>query len=194
MRELIHLPNSINVEKGYSMFTKRSLSKLVLFSLLATGTAMATPKAETLNIKGLHEPVEVIIDTWGIAHIYALNEHDLFFAQGFCAARDRLFQFEIWRRQATGTVAEILGPRELKRDIGTRLFMFRGDMKQEMNHYPPRGELILSSYVEGVNAYIDLTVRNPALLPLEFELLNIVPGKWTPEVVISRHPEGLRRS
>ena len=88
MRELIHLPNSINVEKGYSMFTKRSLSKLVLFSLLATGTAMATPKAETLNIKGLHEPVEVIIDTWGIAHIYALNEHDLFFAQGFCAARD----------------------------------------------------------------------------------------------------------
>ena len=57
-----------------------------------------------------------------------------FFTQGYYAAKDRLFQFEIWRRQATGTVAEILGERELKRDIGTRLFKFRGDMKTEMQH------------------------------------------------------------
>ncbi len=154
-------------EKGYIMLSKTSLTRIVLFSLLVAGAGMARANAETLNVKGLQEPVEVIIDTWGIAHIYALNVHDLFFAQGFCTARDRLFQFEIWRRQATGTVAEILGPREMKRDIGTRLFMFRGDMQQEMNHYHPRGELIITSYVEGVNAYIDLTVRNPALLPLE---------------------------
>src|SRR4029077_4944387 len=110
---------------------------------------------QTLGVPGLTQPVEVIRDKFGINHIYAQNEHDLFFTQGYCAAKDRLFQFEIWRRQATGTVAEILGPKELKRDIGTRLFRFRGDMKKELNHYHPHGELIIQSYVDGVNAYID---------------------------------------
>ncbi|MFN5914709.1 MAG: penicillin acylase family protein, partial [Chitinophagaceae bacterium] len=69
---------------------------------------------QQLAVKGLQFPVEVIRDKWGINHIYAQNEHDLFFAQGYCAAKDRLFQFEIWRRQATGTLAEIMGEEELK--------------------------------------------------------------------------------
>ncbi|MCB0667556.1 MAG: penicillin acylase family protein, partial [Saprospiraceae bacterium] len=98
------------------------------------------------------DSVEILIDTWGIPHIYAKHEDDLFFAQGFNAARDRLFQFEIWRRQATGTVAEILGSRELKRDIGTRLFKFRGNLDEELNHYHPKGKMIISSFVDGVNA------------------------------------------
>lgn len=142
---------------------------------------------KSYQIKGLNEPVEIIIDEWGVPHIYANNEQDLFFAQGFNAAKDRIFQFEVWRRQATGSVAEILGPRELKRDIGTRLFMFRGDIDDEMNHYHPKGKMIITSFVKGVNAYIELTEKNPDLLPIEFELLGIKPQKWTPEVVISRH-------
>jgi len=142
---------------------------------------------ENYSIQGLQAPVEIIVDQWGIPHIYATNEADLFFAQGFNAARDRLFQFEIWRRQTNGTVAEILGPRELKRDIGTRLFRFKGDIKEEMNYYHDNGELIITSYVKGVNAYIELTEKNPSLLPMEFGLLGIKPQKWTPEVVISRH-------
>lgn len=141
----------------------------------------------TYKIQGLEEPVEIIVDAWGIPHIYAQNEADLFFAQGFNAARDRLFQFEVWRRQATGTCAEILGERELKRDIGTRLFMFRGDIEEEMNYYHPKGAMIIRSYTKGVNAYIELTEKNPSLLPPEFELLGIKPQKWIPEVVISRH-------
>lgn len=143
--------------------------------------------SSTFKIEGLKEPVEIIKDEWGVSHIYAKNEHDLFFAQGYNAARDRLFQFEIWRRQTNGTVAEITGRRDLKRDIGTRLFMFRGDMKREMNHYHPRGETIITSYVEGINAYITATEENPELLPIQFDLLGIKPGKWTPETVISRH-------
>ncbi|MFN8805368.1 MAG: penicillin acylase family protein, partial [Bacteroidota bacterium] len=63
---------------------------------------------QTIQLPGLIQPVEVIRDENGVNHIYAQNEHDLFFAQGYCAAKDRLFQFEMWRRQATGTVAEIL--------------------------------------------------------------------------------------
>jgi penicillin amidase len=140
-----------------------------------------------IQIQGLFDKVEVIRDEAGINHIYAGNQHDLFMAQGYCAARDRLFQFEIWRRQATGRVAEILGPRELKRDIGTRLFMFRGNMKKEMQHYHPEGESIINAYVEGVNAYIKEVLENPDLLPVTFRALNIKPQEWTPEVVISRH-------
>lgn len=147
----------------------------------------AAPAATTLQVPGLAEPVEILRDRWGIAHIYARTEGDLFFAQGYNAARDRLFQLELWRRQATGTTAEVFGRRELKRDIGARLHQFRGDLKQELNFYHPRGEQIVSAFVRGINAYIAETERNPGLLPLEFRILGLKPGRWTPEVVISRH-------
>jgi penicillin amidase len=143
--------------------------------------------AQQIQVQGLQAPVEIIVDQWGVPHIYAQNEADLFFAQGYNAARDRLFQLEIWRRQANGTVAEILGSRELKRDIGTRLFQFRGDIQQEMQHYHPRGAKIITAFVAGVNAYIQQTEKQPDLLPIEFELLGIKPQPWTPEIVISRH-------
>ena len=143
--------------------------------------------AQTLRADGLQEPVEIIRDAWGINHIYAQTEYDLFFAQGYAAARDRLFQFEVWRAQATGTVAELLGPDEVERDVGFRLFRYRGDLTQEMNHYHDRGSIIIPAYVDGVNAYIAETERNPDLLPIEFDLLGIRPKPWTPDVVISRH-------
>ncbi|NND33828.1 MAG: penicillin acylase family protein [Saprospiraceae bacterium] len=142
--------------------------------------------AQSFNVD-VSDSVEILIDHWGVPHIYAKNEADLFFAQGFNAARDRLFQFEIWRRQATGTVAEILGRKELKRDIGTRLFKFRGNIDEELNHYHPKGKIIIESFVAGVNNYIDWILRNPERLPVEFRILKIEPQPWTPEVVISRH-------
>lgn len=135
----------------------------------------------------LLDKVEVLRDNNGINHIYANNQRDLFFMQGYLAAKDRLFQFEIWRRQATGTVSEIFGEEELERDIGTRLFMFRGDLKEELNHYHDEGFEIITSYTEGVNAYIREVMNNPKYLPIEFKLLNIKPELWTPADVISRH-------
>ena len=142
---------------------------------------------EEKKIEGLQESVEILRDQWGINHIYANNQKDLFFAQGYAAAKDRLFQFEIWRRQATGTVAEILGPDELARDIGTRLFQFRGDLNTELSHYHPEGKAIIESYVAGVNSYIKEVLKTPEELPLPFKILAIQPKLWTPEVVISRH-------
>ena len=128
--------------------------RAIIFSWLILTMMGVSVRAEetTLKVDGLKESVEILRDRWGVAHIYAQNEYDLFFAQGYSAASDRLFQLEIWRRQATGTVAEILGPRELKRDIGTRLQMFRGDLGRELNHYHDRGELIINAFVDGVNA------------------------------------------
>ena len=139
------------------------------------------------KINGLEEEVEVLRDKYGINHIYANNEKDLFFMQGYLAAKDRLFQFEIWRRQATGTVSEIFGEEEFERDLGTRLFKFRGDLKEELNHYHDNGYEIITSYTDGVNAYIREIKENNLELPLEFKILGIEPMEWTPEVVISRH-------
>ena len=157
-------------------------------ALSAAGSAVsAQGPVASIQMTGLSQPVEILRDHWGINHIYAQNEADLFFAQGYAAAKDRLFQFEMWRRQATGTVAEILGPREAARDQGARLHLYRGDLDDELNRYHPRGKLIVESYVKGVNAYVAETEKNAALLPMEFKMLGITPGRWTPAVVISRH-------
>ena len=158
----------------------------LLFGLLFSNCVFSQETTQ-VTLDGLDKPVEILKDHWGISHIYAETEHDLFFAQGYSAARDRLFQFEIWRAQATGTVAEILGSRAVDRDHGTRLFKFRGPMHEEMNHYHPRGVDIITSFVHGVNAYIDEALQDPGSLPLPFKLLDIQPKHWTEEVVISRH-------
>ena len=165
----------------------RQVVTLVLVVFLFSCRDSNTISEHQLMVKGLNESVEIVRDKWGVNHIYAKNQHDLFYAQGYSAAADRLFQFEIWRRQATGTVAEILGEKELKRDIGTRLFKFRGDMTAEMNHYHEDGVEIITAYTNGVNAYIDAILKTPEKFPMEFKMLGIQPQKWTPEVVISRH-------
>lgn len=158
---------------------------LLLFSVSIIVNAHA--QNSVLKVKGLQQKVEVLRDQWGVNHIYANNEHDLFFTQGYCAAKDRLFQFEIWRRQATGTTAEILGAREIKRDIGTRLFQYRGSIEKDLARYHPRGVAIINAYVQGVNAYIKEANQDPTTLPIEFKLLHIQPKEWTAAVVISRH-------
>ena len=174
-------------ERLFKYLKYKSLRFTLIVSIGVFFTSCGKSDFNHLSVDGLKEPVEIIRDKWGVNHIYAKNQHDLFFAQGYAAAKDRLFQFEIWRRQATGTVAEILGEKEIKRDIGTRLFKFRGDMKKEMQHYHEDGEEIITAYTEGVNAYIEEILKTPEELPIEFKMLDIKPGKWTPEVVISRH-------
>ncbi|MDB3985223.1 penicillin acylase family protein [Flavobacteriaceae bacterium] len=160
---------------------------LMFVFILGCNSSTQNYLSEEKKVGGLTDLVEILRDEWGINHIYANNQKDLFFAQGYAAAQDRLFQFEIWRRQSTGTVAEILGPDELARDIGTRLFQFRGDITTELNHYHPEGKEIIESYVQGVNSYIKEILKTPEQLPLPFKMLGISPQLWTPEVVISRH-------
>ncbi len=154
--------------------------------IVSSAQAAETLTAAPLVVKGLQQPVEILKDKFGISHIYAKTETDLFFAQGYNVARDRLFQLEMWRRQATGTMAEVLGPKAIKRDLGNRLFMYRGDLTQEMNWYHPRGKAIIEAFVAGINAYVAETRANPSLLTPEFKMLGTTPGDWTPAVVISR--------
>src|SRR5258708_5424189 len=101
----------------------------LLFCVLAHAREPAPPKSlpdrakavlskidGDARLPGLAEPVEVLRDRWGVAHIYAKNADDLFFAQGFVAAQDRLFQLDWWRRQGAGEMAEVLGPSALEAD------------------------------------------------------------------------------
>lgn len=166
---------------------RRSTAFCFLIVLVSCAKSGPSQSIAVQSISGLESAVEIYRDKWGINHIYASNQEDLFFAQGYAAAKDRLFQFEIWRRQATGTLAEILGPSEVARDVGARLFQFRGDMQAEMNHYHEDGQAIIEAYVAGINAYIEEIIQSPEALPLPFKMLGIQPMKWTPEVVVSRH-------
>lgn len=135
-------------------------------------------------VPGLKEPVEVLRDEWGIPHIYARNTSDLFFAQGYVTAQDRLWQMEMWRRWHEGRLAEIFGPRAVEYDTRTRLMMFRGPWApSEWTSYHPEGEQIFTAYANGVNAFIEQNADN---LPVEFKLTGIRPDPWTARTVVLR--------
>jgi penicillin amidase len=174
------------------------LSLLGLVCLLAAPTAPAADSPDALKekargvlaqldgelaIPGLKEPVEVLRDRWGIPHIYAKNDEDLFFAQGFVAAQDRLFQLDMWRRVAIGETSEVLGKEGLAGDRFARLMQFRGDMAAEWASYSPDTRRILTAFTRGINAYIDHVGKR---LPIEFQLLGYTPAKWQPEDVLGR--------
>jgi penicillin amidase len=136
-----------------------------------------------VTIAGLKEPVEILRDRWGVAHIYAKNADDLFFAQGVVAAQDRLFQIDMWRRVAVGETSEVLGRQGLEGDRFARLMKYRGDMDAEWASYSPDTRQIATAFTRGINAYIDHIGKR---LPVEFQLLGIAPGKWKPEDCLGR--------
>jgi penicillin G amidase len=140
-----------------------------------------------LHVPGLRQPVRVLRDKWGVAHIYALNQHDLFFAQGVVAAQDRLFQMEVWKRSGQGRLSEILGPSALQRDINARALQYRGDMRKEYQSYSPDTQAILTAFTDGINAYIALLKRpgSPGL-PMEFQLAGFSPDDWHPQDCLNR--------
>jgi penicillin G amidase len=140
----------------------------------------------TAKLQGLHKPVEILRDHWGVAHIYAQNQHDLFFAQGFVAAQDRLFQMELWKRSGQGRLAEVLGPSALLRDINARLLQYRGDMNSEYESYSPGTKEILTAFTDGINAYIGATLASSQALPLEFQIAGFKPEPWKAEDCLSR--------
>src|SRR6476659_9733090 len=79
-----------------------------------------------IKVAGLRAPVQVVRDTWGVPHITAQSTDDLFFAQGYVMAQDRLWQMEVWRRSSEGRLAEIAGPSAVARDRAVRLLKYRG--------------------------------------------------------------------
>src|SRR5215831_294952 len=139
------------------------------------------------KLPALHYSVRVQRDRWGVAHIYAGDQHDLFFAQGFVTAQDRLFQMELWKRAGQGRLAEILGPSAIQRDVNARRLRYRGDMAEEYRSYSSDTEEILQAFTAGINAYIaDIQRPGHPGLPVEFQLAGFKPEPWKPEDCLNR--------
>jgi penicillin amidase len=131
----------------------------------------------TLSIQGLEAPVEVLRDRWGVAHIYARNARDVFFAQGFVHAQERLWQMDFTRRVVFGRLAEVLGEAALPADRAMRTLSLYVTAGQEAHKVSGELSTFLETYCAGVNAWIELAkARNK--LPLEFMLLGYQPEPW----------------
>ncbi len=149
---------------------------------VAKGKFLNLDVAEVKELAGLRGRVEVARDEWGVPHIYAKNEHDLFFAQGYLHAADRLFQMILLRGAAKGELALIAGVEMLPDDVSVRLFKFDKVAQEIFAQATPEESELLQAYADGVNAYLD-TAR-PEEFPFEllaqgFDSLESIP-RWEP--------------
>ncbi|MCA9923548.1 MAG: penicillin acylase family protein [Anaerolineales bacterium] len=131
----------------------------------------------TLTVIGLEEPVSIIRDEYSIPHIYAENEHDLFFSLGYVHAQDRLWQMEFNRRSVSGRLSEIVGKSTSRIDYyyrNLRLYAMADDIWANLD---AESQSLLQAYADGVNAYV---AANNNKLPVEFTILGFKPEPWTP--------------
>jgi penicillin G amidase len=149
---------------------------------------------ETITVEGLTHPTDILIDKWGVPHIFADNERDAFFVQGFNAARDRMFQIDLWRRRGLGELAEVFGPAYIEQDKATRLFLYRGDMAAEWKRYGPDAKPVATRFAAGVNAYIGWLAAHPDRLPYEFRKVGYWPSKWSADDIVRIRSHGLTRN
>ena len=169
--------------------------------MLSLGVAAAPAlagKSQSISIPGLEEPAEIRVDRWGVAHLYAESERDLFFVQGFNAARDRLFQIDLWRRRGLGQLAAVFGREFAEQDRAARLFLYRGDMDREWRMYDAGGthaaRTVAQRFADGVNAYIDWLDANPERLPWEFTFAGYRPARWAADDIVRIRSHGLTRN
>jgi len=159
------------------------------FAVLIAGTVVAAaagyaflrpslaPRSGHLAVAGLQAPVQIVRDRWGVPHIYAQNEGDAFFAEGYVHAQDRLWQMELSRRAARGTLAELLGASALPGDRLARTLGFARAAEAEWAQMDGEGRAAVEAYTRGVNAFL----AAPGRLPLEFHLLGVTPEPWRPQ-------------
>lgn len=135
---------------------------------------------ETLSIPGLLEPVSVVFDKRQVPHIFAQNAHDLFFAQGYVTARDRLWQMEIQARSSAGRLSEVLGPKFLEHDRFQRRLgiPLAAERSLELLKTSDESWQAAKAYSDGVNAWIQ--ALDPEDYPLEYKLMDYAPGHWSP--------------
>jgi penicillin amidase len=148
-------------------------------------------ETDSYGVSGPRAPIEILIDRWGVSHVYAASPYDAFFAQGFNAARDRLWQIDLWRRRGLGLLSEVFGPSFAEKDRAARLFLYRGEMRSEWLAYGSDTKRVVTAFVSGVNEYVKLAHEDSALLPEEFRLMGYLPSFWSPEDVTRIRGHGL---
>lgn len=155
------------------------LSVITLFGLniyLANSKPIITGN---LTLNSLESDVKVVRDAVGVPHIQALSDADLYRAQGFVQAQDRLFQMDLARRQASGRLSEIVGEAAVNTDKFFLTFSLRDAAEKSYDGYNAEAKDVLKWYAEGVNEFIS-TAKTDNKLSYEFKLLGYEPEDWTP--------------
>lgn len=152
------------------------ITLIILFNQLSNKSFYA--EDGSVKVKGINENVNIYRDDFGVSHIEAANEHDLYFALGYTHSQDRLWQMDLYRRIAEGKVSEIFGKDALEFDKLFRTIGINKISYQFYNNLSPKSKEILKSYSEGVNFFISGNIKK---LPLEFDVLNYKPEPWKPE-------------
>ena len=153
------------------------LAGIVLYAYYVTHAALPQLDGQ-VQVSGLAAPVTVTRDSHGVPTIEAANLEDLFFAQGYVTAQDRLWQMDIMRRYGSGELSEILGEATLKLDREQRILGLRAAAKKAMEMASARDRSFYDAYSRGVNAYIGTHADR---LPIEFRILHYRPKPWLPE-------------
>jgi penicillin amidase len=164
----------------------RLVARLILsLSLLVSAQTLFVAHAQTaqtqpavVRLTGLKKSVKVSRDERGIPYIAATNEEDLYFAQGYVTASDRLWQMDLLRRTARGELAEIFGKSALEADKRRRAYGFAQVSEATAAQADPHTRAVLEAYARGVNAYIDSL--DDQSLPIEFQIIGYKPRPWTP--------------
>ncbi|TCR67379.1 penicillin acylase family protein [Bosea sp. BK604] len=150
----------------------------------------ATMPTETLALAGLDAPAEILIDRWGVPHVYAGTQRDAFFLQGFSVARDRLWQIDVWRKRGLGQLAADYGGAFAEADRAARLMLYRGDMDTEWACYGPGAKSAAEAFTAGINAWIARLEANPNQLPVEFQRMGTRPARWAAEDCVRLRSHG----
>ncbi|RZL88461.1 MAG: penicillin acylase family protein, partial [Variovorax sp.] len=123
--------------------------------------------------------------------IYAGTTYDAFLVQGYVAARDRLWQMDLWRKRGLGEMAKDFGPAWVDGDRAARSVLFRGDMYREWLAYGSDAKRVAEAFTAGINAFVAQVEADPALLPEEFRQLGYRPARWSPEDTVRIRHHGL---
>ncbi|MBD3291007.1 hypothetical protein GF337_19525 [candidate division KSB1 bacterium] len=143
------------------------------------------PKEDgTVKLYGLRSTCNIYRDAYGVPHILARNEEDMFFALGYAHAQDRLWQMDFHRRAATGRLSEIYGERTIRSDKFFRTIGLHETAQNIATNLTPESRNMLFHYIAGINNYINRQYEN---LPIEFAQLNYKPESWKIEDIIALH-------
>lgn len=144
----------------------------------------AWPRIEgAQQLDGLHGPVEVFRDPWGVPHIFAENDHDLLFVQGFVHAQDRLWSMDFDRRLAKGALSEMIGPQTLRLDRYLRTLGSRRASERDWRVLSEETRALIEAYCAGINAFIE---SHRGRYPVEYTIFRSQPAPWEPIDVLVR--------
>ena len=141
-------------------------------------TTERVPSMEgTRTVSGVSGRVDIVRDDWGVPHLLADSDDDLFYGYGYATAQDRLWQLDYYRRKARGRLSEVIGPSGIEIDTVSHTIGLSRTAEANLSRFPEKTKQRLAAYTNGINTFMEESRSN---LPIEFDLLGYEPHEWTP--------------